>query len=268
MDSQQTTTGYPGVEDKDITNTLNDPIRSILKETGQDPSEALLFWTRLFATHDRLMFNAFRREAGEPSALVMHRRVWENPTHPLLPILEAAGPAIEDGVAVFVRAFMVHDYYSFWIMVEELGEVRAIETHHSIWEHQDQEAGELSVRDLRKKGVTWEELYQLYRKTTDDEGIPFKVVEIAKDHMIVEAHQCSYFDTMCALFGQEQGEKHNHKIAIESTDRTIECFLAGISQGERVQGVMVAHRCHGDDACRVVFSQRKADASPSRTYEN
>ncbi|MGH3004737.1 MAG: hypothetical protein ACRDOS_02325 [Gaiellaceae bacterium] len=247
--------------------TLDDPIRSILGNTKQTPEEALVFWTRLFATHDRLMFKAFEREAGEERAFRMHKRVWENATYPLLPILQASGPGVEDAVAAFVRAFMVHDYYCFWIMVEEFGEVRAIETHHSIWESQDEEAGEVGVKELGKTGVTWEELYELYQEATDHEGIPFKLVEIADDHLTVEAKQCAYFDSMCHLFGQEKGEQLLHKIAIESTDRTIECFLAGVGQQHNVQGVMVKHRCHGDDGCRVVFTRRTPEGAPSRSYE-
>lgn len=251
-----------------IVSTVDDPIRSIMREMEQDPAEALVWWTRLFVLHDRLMFNAFEREVGEERAFRMHKQVWENATDPILPILEAAGPTPEDAVAAFVRAFMVHDYYCFWGMVGEFGEVRAIETHHSIWEHQDQEAGELGVRDLGKAGVTWPELYELYKRSTDNEGIPFKLVEIHDDHMVVEAQSCSYFDTMCKVFGDAKGEELLHKIAIESTDRTIECFLAGIGQANEVQGVMVKHRCHGDDACRVVFSRRLQSGAPSRTYES
>lgn len=244
--------------------TIGDPIRSILADTKQDPADALAFWARLFATHDRLMFQAFEREAGEERAFRMQRRVWENPTHPILPILQETGTTIEDAVATFSRAFMVHDYYCFWIMVEELGEVRAIETHHTIWEDQDQVAGEIGVRELGKKGGTWEELYALYKEATDNEGIPFKLVEIAEDHMTVEAKQCNYFDSMCHVFGQEKGEGLLQKIAVESTDRTIECFLAGLGRQHDVQGVMVKHRCHGDDGCQVVFSKRTPGGAPSR----
>lgn len=51
---------------------------------------------------------------------------------------------------------MARDCDCFWIMVEELGAVRAIETHHSICGHQDKEAGELGVRDVGAAPMTSE----------------------------------------------------------------------------------------------------------------
>jgi hypothetical protein len=75
----------------------------------------------------------------------------ENPSRPILPVL-VADPTLEDGVATRVRAFMARDYDCFWIMVEELGAVRVIETHHDICGHQDKEGG--GARRPRRRGGT------------------------------------------------------------------------------------------------------------------
>ena len=235
----------------------NDPIYSIMEETKQDPAVALVNWTRLFVTHDRRMYNAFERLVGEDRALKMHKRVWENPTDPVLPILSGNFSGPLDAVGAFVRAFIVHDFYCFWIMVEECGETKAIETHHSIWENQDLEGGEHAMEDLgATEKMTWKEVMDRYFLATHNEGLPFYLVDETEEELVVETKQCVYYDSMCHVFGDDWGDRHLHKIAVESTDRTIECFLAGIGQEDKMQGVMTKHRCHGDEACQVVFTKR------------
>jgi hypothetical protein len=240
------------------------PILKVAAQTGQ-PVEALArHWAELFISHDRLVFETFERWLGKERAPDLHRRVWENPTQPLMAIFRSIGPTADEALAAYSRAFMIHDYWFLRVLRDELGDVDAAEAHHSLWEHQAEEYS-LAVGDAEPQGglLSGQELYELYKAHCDREGIPYELVEATDDSLVIEARQCAYFDTIVEEVGREAAEEHNHLIAIDSTDRTIEAFFVGIGRPTEFRGVMTRHRCHGDSTCRIEFARRDPQ-EPSR----
>jgi hypothetical protein len=239
-----------------------DPILRVAEETGQSHEELARHWAELFIIHDRLMLETFERWAGADRALDMHRRVWRNPTRPLLEIFQGIGEATAaDALAAYARAFMLHDYWSLRVLREELGDVDAAEAHHSLWEGQAADFA-LVHEEQRPEGrepLSWQRLYELYKAHCDREGLPYRLVEATDERLVVEAHQCAYFDTIAQEVGLEAAEEHNHLIAVDSTDRTIEGFFVGIGRPNEFRGVMTRHRCHGDGTCRIEFTRRDPD---------
>jgi hypothetical protein len=185
----------------------------------------------------------------------------------LLAIFQEVGPTAADGLAAYARAFMIHDYWFLRVLRDELGDVDAAEAHHSLWEGQAEDFALVDEEHRPPKGrLSWEELYQLYKEHCDREGLPYQFVEATEDQLIVQAHQCAYFDTICQEVGEEEAREHNHLIAIDSTDRTIEAFFVGIGRPDEFRGVMTRHRCHGDSVCQIEFSRRDPD-EPSKLTE-
>jgi hypothetical protein len=235
-----------------------DPILQVAERTGQSHEELARHWAELFIVHDRLMLTTFMQWAGPEQAVDMHRRVWDNPTKPLLEIFLSIGPSATEALAAYARAFMIHDYYSLKVLREELGDVDAAEAHHSLWEGQAEDYAlvQPDQRPRKRQPLSWLELYELYRAHCDREGLPYRLVEATDDGLVVETDLCAYFDTICQEVGVEAAEEHNHLIAIDSTDRTIEAFFVGIGRPNEFRGVMTRHRCCGDDVCRIEFTRR------------
>lgn len=234
------------------------PILQVAKMTGQSYEDMARHWADLFIQHDRLMLTAFVQWAGPERAIQMHNAVWENPHQPLLEIFFSVGATAQEALEAYARAFMIHDYYSLRVMREELGDVQAIEAHHSLWEGQSADFA-LTPGHIKPEGtgeMSWDELFDLYKSHADREGLPYALVENSEDSLVINTKTCAYFDTIAAEFGREGAEEHNHLIAIESTDRTIEGFLGGINQENQIRGVMTKHRCHGDDVCQIEFTRR------------
>lgn len=236
------------------------PILEIARITGQSEEELARHWARLFIQHDRLMLKTFERWAGPERALRMHDRVWDNPQQPLSEIFLNMGPTAQDALAAYARAFMIHDYFSLQVLREEIGDVDAIEAHHSLWEGQAEDyAITPEHRDKPTGPLSWQDLYEMYNAHASREGLPYDLVEVSDDRLIIESTHCAYFDTLVAELGREAAEDHLHLIAIESTDRTIEGFLHGIGREDEIRGVMTRHRCHGDEVCRIEFTRRDPD---------
>lgn len=238
--------------------TSTPPILTITEITGLSHDDQARHWAELFILHDRLMLEAFARWAGPERAIEMHDRVWNNPTQPLTELFLNVGPTATEALVAYTKAFMIHDYYSFKTMREELGNVKAIEAHHSLWEGQATDfaltPGE--ERSSDREHLPWEELFRLYKAHADREGLPYELVETTDDKLVIETRNCVYFDTISEEIGPEEAQEHNHLIAIDSTDRTIEGFLLGIGQQDNFRGVMTRHRCHGDETCRIEFTKR------------
>lgn len=234
-----------------------EPILQVARHTGQSHEELARHWAELFIIHDRLVFETFERWVGKERAPDLHRRVWENPTQPLMAIFSSVGPSASEGLAAYARAFMIHDYWFLRVLREELGDVDAAEAHHSLWEYQAEEYSLVGRSERPDEGpLSWQQLFELYKAHCDREGIPYELVEATEDRLVVEATQCAYFDTIAEEVGPEAAEEHNRLIAIDSTDRTIEAFFAGIGRPNEFRGVMTRHRCHGDSVCRIEFTRR------------
>jgi hypothetical protein len=139
-----------------------------------------------------------------------------------------------------------------------VGDVDAAEAHHSLWEDQAEEFAlvDENERPIGREPLSWQQLYRLYAAHCDREGLPYRLVDETPDGIVIEADTCAYFDTIAREVGREAAEEHNHLIAIDSTDRTIEAFLAGIGRADEFRGVMTTHRCFGGDACRIEFTRR------------
>ncbi|MGH3004740.1 MAG: hypothetical protein ACRDOS_02340 [Gaiellaceae bacterium] len=238
-----------------------DPILSVAEETGQSHEELARHWAELFVIHDRLVLQTFERWLGKERAPELHRRVWENPTASLLEIFQSVGPTAADALAAYARAFMIHDYWFLRVLRDELGDVDAAEAHHSLWEGQAEDFALVHEQDRpgEQDTLSWEQLYRLYKEHCDREGLPYRFVEATDDKLVVEAHQCAYFDTISKEVGEEEAKEHNHLIAIDSTDRTIEAFFVGIGRPNEFRGVMTRHRCHGDSVCQIEFTRRDPD---------
>jgi hypothetical protein len=237
-----------------------DPILSVAAETGQSHEELARHWAELFIIHDRLVLETFERWLGKERAPDLHRRVWENPTEPLVSIFKTVGASAEEALAAYARAFMIHDYWFLRVLRDELGDVDAAEAHHSLWEGQAEDYALVDHEHAPVQGpLSWQELYRLYKDHCDREGLPYRFVEATEDKLVVEAHQCAYFDTISAEVGEAEAKEHNHLIAIDSTDRTIEAFFVGIGRPNEFRGVMTSHRCHGDSVCQIEFTRRDPD---------
>ena len=239
---------------------MTDPIISVAEETGLSHEEQARHWAELFVIHDRLVLESFERWLGRERAPDLHRRVWDNPTEPLLGIFQSVGPTATDALRAYARAFMIHDYWFLRVLRDELGDVDAAEAHHSLWEGQAEDFAIVDHEATPSQGpLSWKELYRLYKDHCDREGLPYRYVSETEDKLVVEAHQCAYFDTICQAVGEDEAKEHNHLIAIDSTDRTIEAFFVGIGRPNEFRGVMTRHRCHGDSVCQIEFTRRDPD---------
>jgi len=237
------------------------PILTIAEITEQSVGDLSRHWARLFIQHDRLMLKTFAKWAGPERALEMHDQVWDNPRQPLIDIFLSMDTRPKQALEAFARAFMIHDFFSLKVLREEIGDVDAIEAHHSLWEGQAEDFALTHNQDdtLPAEALGWEELYKLYNDHASREGLPYELVEITDDGLTIESTNCAYFDTIVQEMGREAAEEHNHLIAVESTDRTIEGFLHAIGQDASTRGVMTQHRCHGDEVCRIEFTRRDED---------
>ena len=233
------------------------PILEIAKLTGQSTEDLARHWARLFIQHDRLMLKLFEHWAGPKRAMAMHDKVWDNPQQPLLELFLVMGSKPAEALDTFARAFMIHDYYSLQALREEIGDVDAIEAHHSFWEGQAEDFALVPGEGAEAAEIlSWEDLYGLYNAHASREGLPYELTEISEERLVIDSTNCAYFDTLVVELGREAAEEHLRLIAIESTDRTIEGFLLGIGQQDDIRGVMTQHRCHGDGVCRIEFTRR------------
>ena len=243
------------------------PILDIVRESGLDMEAFVHHYADLFIVHDRLMLKTFQAWAGAEKALEMHDRVWNNPIQPLQELFGSIGPTLEDRLVAYCRAFHLHDYHSMRALCDEIGEVSAIEAHHSLWVNQSTDTAIVPGHEPDAEGqLTWRELYDLVRAHTVREGILHEIVDITQDSLIVETKKCAYFDMITYEMGREAAEEHNHLIAQDSSDRTREGFLQGIGRTDEFRGVMTRHRCHGDTTCRVEWTRRDPE-EPHRLFE-
>ncbi|GMQ85648.1 MAG: hypothetical protein BMS9Abin07_1215 [Acidimicrobiia bacterium] len=233
------------------------PILEIAELTGQSEEELARHWARLFIQHDRLMLKTFQTWAGPERALHMHDQVWENPRQPLREIFLSMGPTAREALDAYARAFMIHDYFSLKALRDEIGDVDAIEAHHSLWEGQAEDYASVTGHQREAaEFLSWDDLYETYNAHTSREGLPYDLTEATGDRLVIESTHCAYFDTIVEEMGRDAAEEHLRLIAIESTDRTIEGFLLGIGQENEIRGVMTQHRCHGDGVCQIEFTRR------------
>lgn len=261
------------------------------ERTGQSPEESLLTWVEGFALEDDLMWGTMSEQLGEATAADTYREIWrrmpgeyveaarwllrfarEEPPFGLvipgetpeaqraqvLASIRKAGLSVEEGLVLWVKAFVAHDATMWWVWEDRFGAREGVIMYSKVWE-----GFALAFLEVIKQALgierfeTMDDIGRLDRAFWEAIGCEYEVVEHTAERHVSHVYTCPFWDNMVDMYGKEAAGEMQKKVIGPTSANYYQALMKAVGKWDEVYVTQDHFRCLGDGECRMVYQRRR-----------